>query len=214
MLLLSWHVCLVSELGKPRVFASAAGTHLLQTRGHPLYILVAICALVSSFILLAYGAPARADSRACGAQRDMLGVLLFHMLHFALVTNPAQRDAVLRSGYLWVYGIVCLAHTVYYVFAPKRCAGSCAASRAEAHACCVGMCMVSDSGRGCVCWYALFVRLDSQPGGRRLLSLLRQPKLRLAVRRANPATLMKTPPARRPGTCTARASWSCWRSAC
>ena len=83
--------------------------------------------LQSSTSLSSHGLPACADGRACAAQRDMLGVLLFHIMHLALLSAPAQRAALLRTGYLWVYGVVCLAHTVYYIFAPRRCAGSSAA---------------------------------------------------------------------------------------
>ncbi|KAK9842357.1 hypothetical protein WJX81_008447 [Elliptochloris bilobata] len=52
--------------------------------------------------------------------RDMLGVLLFHLLHYALLSDAARRAVFLNSGYLWVYGVVCLAHTLFYVFAPMR----------------------------------------------------------------------------------------------
>lgn len=60
----------------------------------------------------------------CVPQRDMLSVLCFHIIHFAVMADASRRVVFLNSGYLWVYGVVCLAHTVYYVVAPQQCAAA------------------------------------------------------------------------------------------
>lgn len=60
--------------------------------------------------------------RGLEPQTGMLGVLLFHVMHLAIVADTSRRRVFLASGYLWVYGVACLAHTVLYAFLPHRCA--------------------------------------------------------------------------------------------